>query len=248
MARRASDILLMEREQLLDLEPTDFSKVALGAKEIIHIANVLGFFWQYDYEAADLGRVGNHALLKSELHSDGFLAMKMLLEIENIRKLMAYQLALVFRNSVIPRPNRLVGVPDAATKLAEDLASILGLATVSAKKAEGRITITDKIEDYEPLLPVEDICTKGTGFTEMAVAIHSANPTAEIIHHELVIVNRGGLKFISIGVCNFRINPVAEYPMLEWSKEKCPLCAKGSVAIKPKASEANWLDITTSQL
>jgi orotate phosphoribosyltransferase len=252
MERKASEILQMGRERLLSLDPVDFSEVELGTSEIIHIARALGFFWQYDYEAAERGKPGKHALLKSGLHSDGFLAFKMLLEIENIRKLMAHQLKLKFKREITIRPSHLVGIPDAATKLAEDLADILGLKTVSVRKVEGRITVMDQLSERDRLLIVEDLCTKGTGFRETVLAIRANNRVVKLLLWELVIVNRGGLEDIDVdGVGAFSIASVANHRIREWEPdpEKCKLCRDyGSVAIKPKASEENWLDITTSQL
>jgi len=247
-------ILEMTKAELLLLDPFKFTSKMLSAEEVIHIAEVLGSFWRYDYEAAKLGKPGKHALLKSGLHSDGFLISKILLKSDNIRQLMAFQLQLRFIQHAIGWPDYLVGIPDGATKLAENLGDIMGVKVVEMKKnkRDGRITITGSLQYGSKVLLVEDFCTKGTGFKETVIEIKRKYPDIEILPYEMVIVNRGGLKEIVVdGVDTFTIIPVADYQIKEWDPdpEKCKLCREyGSVAIKPKVSEESWKDITTSQM
>lgn len=246
------DILTMTKAELLTLDPDEFMNELLSAEEVIHIAEALGAFWRYDYAAAESGKSGKHALLKSGLHSDGFLISKILLEPDNIRRIMAFQLQLRFTQNTIYWPDYLVGIPDGATKLAENLGDIMGIKTVEMKKINGRITITGSLQYGSKVLLIEDFCTKGTGFKETVIEIKRKYPDIEILPYEMVIVNRGGLKDIVVdGVDTFTIIPVADYQIKEWDSdpEKCKLCRKyGSVAIKPKVSEESWKEITTSQL
>ncbi|MDD5294719.1 MAG: hypothetical protein PHP21_02245 [Patescibacteria group bacterium] len=243
----------MGKDELLLLNPLDFAEQLLSAKEVIYVAEVLDAFWRYNYAAAEQGKPGKHALLKSGLHSDGFLISKILLKPDNIRLIMAYQLKQLFGHLNIMKPDWLVGIPDGATALAEDLGRIMGVKVAALQKVEGgRITVITPFKPGERLLIVEDFCTKGTGFKETVVLINSKQPEAEILPYEMVIVNRGGLKKIEvddIGV--FSIVSVADHRIGEWTKEECPHsgpCRFGSVAIKPKVDEASWRDITTSQL
>jgi len=245
----ARDILKMSAEDLISVNHEDLSGTCLGAEEIIHIARMFNFFWEYDYKAAREGKVGLHAVLKSGLHSDGFIAMKMLLKIPNIRELLAYQLALQYGIHVRNIPDSLIGIPDAATDLARDLGKILGVRAIGAAKVDGNIVISDPIENDEFVLIIEDVTSSGTGFREVVTKITQANPNAIILPYELVLFNRGGLKELSFGARNnFSIISVAERKMLTWSPQECPLCKRGSCAIKPKATEENWQAITTSQL
>lgn len=246
------DILKMGKAELLALNPYDFALRPLSAEEVIHIAEALGAFWRYDYEAAKTGKPGKHAILKSGLHSDGFLVSKILLEPENIRLIMALQLGLRFGQRATELPNYFVGIPDGATKLAEDLGLILGLrfAEMNKNKSDGRITAITQFRTGDKLLIIEDFCTKGTGFKETVAEIKGKYPDVEILPYELVVLNRGGLKQIAVdGIGNFTIISVADYRIKEWDPtlEKCELCRIGSVAIKPKVSEESWRDITTSQ-
>ena len=248
------DILKMTREELLALKPQDYAVKLLSAEEIIHIAATMDAFWRYNYQVVERGRIGKHALLKSGLHSDGFLVSKILLEPENIRLLMAYQLWLCFKRPSltfnIGKPDYLAGIPDGATKLAEDLGRIMDVEMAPMAKVDGRILITTSLRPGGRLLMVEDFCTKGTGFKEAVTEIKQKHPDIEIMPYELVILNRGGLTKIvvnEIGV--FTIVPVVDYRIQEWpaGPETCPLCKIGSIAIKPKVSEENWMELTTSQ-
>ncbi len=246
------NLLGMSREELLLLDPLDFADQLLSAEEVIHVAEALDAFWRYNYAAAKQGKPGKHALLKSGLHSDGFLISKILLKPDNIRLIMAYQLKLRFEDLNILKPDWLVGIPDGATALAENLGRIMGVKAAALQKVEGRITVITPFEPGERLLVIEDFCTRGTGFKETVALINSKQPEAEILPFEMVIVNRGGLKEIEVeGVGTFAVVPVADYRIKEWEPdpEKCELCRDyGSVAIKPKVDEASWRDITTSQL
>lgn len=244
------NILEMGKDDLLALNPKGFAFRTLSTKEVIHIAKVLGAFWRYDYEAAKAGKPGKHALLKSGLHSDGFLVSKILLEPENIRLIMAIQLALRFSQHTIALPDYIVGIPDGATELAKKLGDLLGVGVALMNKSDGRITALTQFNLNNKLLIVEDFCTKGTGFKETVLEIKRKYPEVRIFPCELVIINRGGLKSIKVeGIGNFDIVSVANFRIQEWEEAKCPLCRDyGSVAIKPKVSEESWRDITTSQL
>jgi len=252
--QKVKNILEMNKLDLLSLIPQDYARTPLSAEEVIHVAATMDAFWRYDYKAAKQGRVGKHALLKSGLHSDGFLVSKILLEPYNIRLLMAYQLWLCFKKLSLDLPDYLIGVPDGATKLAEDLGGIMGVEVIPMFKIDGRIMMSSIIFHGRWVLMVEDFCTKGTGFKEAVTAIIQDCSYANFVNfmpYELVLVNRGGLKKIEVDdVGDFAVVPIVDYRIQEWQAgpETCPLCKMGSIAIKPKVSEESWKDITTSQL
>lgn len=210
---------------------------------------MLNSFWAYDYEAAKQGRFGKHAELKSLNHSDGFFISRILLKEPNIRAIMANQLVMRFNERELSKPDWIVGIPDGATKLGKDVANLMGVRYAEMKKEDGRIVMVSKVEPGESLLLVEDFCTKGTGFTEAVKDIAVKNPAVKFIPLELVIINRGGLNEIVVdGVGAFDIVAAANHRVNDWVPVECPLCKMGSVAIKPKATDENWRDITTSQL
>ncbi|MFA5068488.1 MAG: hypothetical protein WC466_10720 [Candidatus Izemoplasmatales bacterium] len=250
-------ILQMDRDEILALEPSDQrARKQLTPEEIIHIAKKLNAFWQYDYEAAKQGRVGLHAELKSGLCSDGFFISRILLEQDNICEIFANQLAIKARTALClthtPIPDYAVGIPTGATRLGEKFARIIGAKPAEMQKVDGKIKLITKLQPGETMILVEDFITRGTGFAEAIQEIEHCQPETKIYEWIPAIINRGGLteKHICpigmvypLAIANIRIN--------DWLPEICPLCnmePQKSPRIKPKATNENWREITTSQL
>jgi len=245
------NIVGIEKRELLKLKAS-YIDHPLSIKEFMYIAETFDALWKYDYDAAENGKVGMHAELKSGLHSDMFFVSKILLEPDSIMQIISEQIVMKFRKLLcepdIFMPDYIVGVPNGATKLGENISKILNIQTIEMKKIDGRILLVTPIKARKIVLIIEDFCTKGTGFTEAVGTIMKAQPKAIISHCDPVILNRGGLKNIFIGKKSFKILPVIEYPVNEWEPKDCPLCKLGSIPIKPKETNENWEAITTSQL
>lgn len=240
-------IVEMNREELLALEIKDIGRL-LTPDEVVHMATTLGAFWSYDYEAAKAGRVGMHALLKSGLHSDGFFVSRIFLEPWNIRYIMANQIVLRLRRAILREPDYVVGIPDGATKLGEEVTWMLGAKPARMEKVEGRIYLTTTLEPGASLLLIEDFCTRGTGFIEAVKAVRENHPTVKVLPYDPVIINRGGLQELVVEeVGTFSVLPVVERRIQDWEADKCPLCAQGSTVIKPKATDENWRTLLASQ-
>ncbi|KKW18237.1 MAG: hypothetical protein UY60_C0017G0014 [Parcubacteria group bacterium GW2011_GWB1_50_9] len=242
-------ILTMAREGLLALRPEDITRY-LTPDEVVHIARTLDAFWVYDYKAVKQGKPGMHALLKSERHSDGFLVSKILLEPENILRIMANQITMRYRDTGGSLPDWVAGVPDGATALGKAVTNALGVRNAKMVKVDGRISLVTPIRPTQKLLLVEDFCTRGTGFAKAVTEVKRQSPYAVVLHCSPVIVNRGGLKTISVkGIGDFSVLPVVERRILDWdpADNGCPLCARGSTPIRPKATDENWRLLTTSQ-
>ncbi len=237
----------MNESDVLSLNPDDVSDILI-AKEIIHMAKVLNAFWSYNYLAAENGIPGKHALLKSGLHSDGFFISRIFLKNLNVRKIIANQLVLHFNRLGIAKPDRVVGIPKGATELRKEVASIMDVNLAEMQKVDGQIILTSSMEK-ESLLLIEDFCTRGTGFTEAVLDINERNPEVNILPYELVVINRGGLTEINVpDVGKFKIVAAANHRINDWKEEDCYLCNKyRSIPIKPKETDKNWKNITTSQ-
>lgn len=242
------NIIGMNKAGLLVLEPAKVDRLLIE-QEMVYIATTLGSFWQFDYEAAKKGKVGMHAILKSERHSDGFFISKILLEPQNIRMIMANQQFLRLSQLEMPQPGWVAGIPDGATQLGIEVAKLVGAKTAEMCKKNGRIRMISEIPANELLLWVEDFSTAGTGLTEAVTDLSAQQPQVKMLPCYLVLINRGGLKEITIkGVGTFLIVPVVDHRVNDWPSSECPLCKMGSVPIKSKASDENWQKITTSQL
>ena len=245
-------IIGMTKDELLGLHPDSFRRPGsiqlLTEEEVVYMAETLGAFWKYNYEAAKKGKVGMHAILKSEWHSDGFFISRILLEPSNIRRIMAEQQVLRFNQLGIPKPDWVAGIPDGATQLGMDVAEVMGVKNAEMRKEDKHIAMVSTIAPDETLLWDEDFCTKGTGLREAVSDVLSKQPKVKILPLELVIINRGGLtEIVMEGVGNFQVVAVADHRINDWPSPDCPLCKMGSVPIKPKATDENWRLITTSQ-
>lgn len=262
------DIFKLDKEGLKNLRPEDVMR-KISIEEFFHILKTLNNLWFYDREALKNGKVGYHAILKSELCSDGFVNLKgVLKQYPNIRKIMAYQLKWMILERVdkgMKMPTHLAGVPDAATELGEDLAEILGIKLARvAKTTEGHIVFLTKLNKNESLLLVEDICSKATGITE---TINDATEcgmvdASAIIKVEIVLLNRGGLKSFIVDGYEYEVLSAFEHRIREYmppgatddlrnkypDTPPCPLCALGVPRDKPKKTEESWTRITTAQL
>jgi orotate phosphoribosyltransferase len=241
------DILGMTKEELITLTPDILDRL-LTEEEILHIAKVMESYWEYDYQAVEQGKIGLHAELKSGRHSDGFFVSRILLQHPNIRQIMANQIALRFNQIGIPKPDWVAGIPDGATELGQDVAMLMDVEHAEMRKENGHITLISLIGPQESLLLVEDFCTRGTGFQEAIADIKTKQPDVVLLPYEMVIINRGGLTEIEAEeVGTFKIIAVADHRVEDWDPAECPLCKMGSRPIKPKATDENWLLITTSQ-
>lgn len=241
----------MSKDDILNLEVKDIGNRFLSEKELLHIAITLEAFWQYSKEALENGKPGLHAISKSELHSDGFFVSRILLAPENIRLIISWQMHMLLGAACVSWADYVIGVPNGATELGKDIARLFGTkAGVMEKDKNGKLILKSDIEPGALVLLIEDFCTRGTGFTEAVNAVLSVQPEAVIWSYDPVIINRGGLKEISIlnNGKKFTILPLANVRIQDWSPDDCPLCKAGSVAIKPKETDENWRRIITSQL
>lgn len=241
------NILRMKREELEKLRPEDIDRL-FTPEEVFHIAEEFGAYWHYDYEAAERGLVGLHAELKSKRCSNEFFVSKILLANDNIRKIFAAQLKMVMIRDGIPIPNYILAIPDGATGLGKDLADLLKVKFALIKKINGRISLESVLGPGETGLPIEDFVTRGTGSGEAIIDIKKKQPQLIILPYILAIIMRGGVKEVKVeGVGTFVVSPVIERRVNDWDPSDCPLHKMGSKSIKPKATEENWLAITTSQ-
>ena len=240
-------ILGMTKEELITLTPDSVDRL-LTKEEVVHIAKVLGSYWEYNYQAAKQGKVGLHAELKSGLHSDGFFVSRILLQHLNIRQIMANQIVLRFNQLGMPKPDWVAGIPDGATELGQDVAKSMGVKNAEMRKEAGQIVLVSAIGSHESMLLIEDFCTRGTGFKEAVADIQARQPDVKLLPYELMIINRGGLREIETeGAGAFKVVAAADHRVEDWDPTECPLCKVGSKPIKPKATDENWHLITVSQ-
>lgn len=243
------NILEMGEGDLLKLQASDIHG-ALNVKEILHIAELFDAFWEYDEEKAINGMVGLHAELKSGLHSGRFFFSKALLASENICQIIANQMAMklepIFER--LGATDWIVGVPNGATILGEKLGVFFGINVARMKKGDdGKISLETSIGLGDTIALVEDFFTKGTGFGEAVAEVIRKQPLACILPYNTVILNRGGSENFFVDNVGINVISVVNYKIEDWEPGECPLCALGSMAIKPKATDENWQLLINSQ-
>jgi orotate phosphoribosyltransferase len=189
-----------------------------------------------------------HALLTSGNHSDGFFNSKLVTEDPFLlQEASADLVELLVQNCLdLELVDRVVGPATGATKLAEEgvapeIGKKRGRPCLSAytekdtdKDGKKRmIFINTSIRDGETVLLCEDVRTTGESVGLTAQAVINAGGT--ILPYVALLVNRSGeqnshgVDFIAL------INR----HMQSWRPEECPLCPKGSEAIRPEGTE-NW--------
>lgn len=242
------NILLMGRKELLDLNPWNVTRL-LTLEEILHIAAVFGAYWHYDYDAAWAGRPGLHPITKSKKHTDEFIISRFLLAHENIRRIFAGQIVMLWRQSGLPKPDCVIGVPSGATDLAEDVAKIIGAEFIAMEKIGGRITLASDISGKTVIL-VEDFITEATGICE-AISVIAGQPGVKILEYIFAIINRGALKYVKVeNIGRFKILSIASKKINRWNPNPtdCPLCnIFHSQPAYPKRTDKDWHNLTTSQ-
>ena len=241
------NILQMGREELHHLRYGALNRT-LSSREILHIATTLEAYWQYDYGAVSMGRLGYHAELNSGLHSDGYISVELFLQHGGIREIIARQMAGQLQDRRV-RCSHIAGISDGATEFAGNVARYLHVPTVTMKKVDGKIRFVSRVPEKATVLFIDDVGTRGSRFTEAVLEAQKEFLHARVARFYPIVTNRGALETLRVeGVGDFEVISVAEYEMQTWVPEKCPLCMLGSKPIKPKATVENWRLLTTSQL
>ena len=235
------NILEMDKDQLIAIDPDDVDR-ELSKIEMFHILRELGGYLEFNHGTLEDGKPEDHFELKSGLHSDLFINSKVVLQHENLRKMIAKQLVDKYQslsksqyNLDWSSPTCVAGIPNGAKLLGEDVADIFGARKVDLVKKDGKIKMISTLEVYDTLLFVEDICTKGTALKESENAAMKGDTSCRVLPFVLAIVNRGGLKKIRANSgFIFNIAPLYSIKANEWDEKDCYPCRMRSKSIKPK--------------
>lgn len=194
-----------------------------------------------------------HALLRSNLHSEGFFNSQLVIANEPMLRDAASDLIDLFveAGGDLEQVAGVVGPQTGATKLAGYLCSeIICRAkkycfTASPAKSgadgKGPMVFDDKeyaLVSASTILPCEDVVT--TAGSVMRALEASEKAGAKALPYILVLVNRSGLKEIH----GRQIIALIEHHMPTYAPEDCPLCKAGSEAIHAKGE--NWARLTAT--
>lgn len=194
----------------------------------------LGAFWKH---SGDPNRP--HVILRSGKHSNAYLNCTKIIQHPSMLDQIAVVLAQTINPlSSLPAPDWVFGSPFGSITLAERLASRLqagpraGFTEPDGERFKvGRF----ELESGTRVLVADDVLTTG-GTTEKTInAITRAGGT--VLNHLVVIANRSGQPTLN----GRQIVSLIDLPLVTWEPDACPLCKRGSKAIKAKG---NWAELT----
>jgi len=237
-------ILSLKKHELLQLPPNIGRP--LTESEIRHILHTFLCTWKHsgDYTKP-------HASLPSTTSSNGcctdfFINTPQALEVVNINRLLAFQLAQKIKEEY-PEVNtntiRVVNPSYSSTTLATNVANFINATkhTYLKKTPNGESQTWPDISytsHDEVVLPLDEITASGvTGEGTLSV-IGEANPGVRFAPIFPILINRSngtkicGLKIVSI----ITFNP-QEFNI--WEPGQCPLCAAGSKPIRIRSHQKN---------
>ncbi len=175
---------------------------------------------------AELGALKKgHFLLSSGLHSDTYFQCAQVLQFPDL----ASELGRMIGASHDPLDIDLVVSPAlGAVLLGHEVARALGRRFVFTERQEGKMTLRRgfAIEQGERALIVEDVVTRGTSTREVAALVEAAGG---VVQGVACLVDRTGGD-VELPAA---IRSLARVDVVAWQPESCPLCAKGSPAVKP---------------
>ncbi|HZS42929.1 MAG TPA: hypothetical protein VFA52_01785 [Candidatus Paceibacterota bacterium] len=242
---------------LHDLSQIEEKPVLYSEAHWIDIFRQKGAWWQHD---------GNpkrpHALLTNGDHSDGFFNCGLVLEdalvVEEISRDLVGKLCLKgYKNNVYSeKPHYVVGPAMGAIVLAYAVALELQRTWIPSlvdNPFVWRSVFTEKEEPSEMVfkrivpprgsvaLPIEDTITTSKSVGKTISACEQAG--MEVLPYVLAVLNRSDL--MTVGQGNGQIVALVTKRMNNWSPAECPLCKKGSKALRPKTPASNW-DLLTA--
>jgi orotate phosphoribosyltransferase len=191
-----------------------------------------------------------HAILASGKHSDGYINTNAVLKFTNLNQILANQLiseVLTEIENLNQGIDVVVSSSFAAITFGQEVARQLGTMFVFTEKSGeeqkwgGRFDLPKGAH----ILQIEELITTNQTARKVREAVLSANPTVkflEINGKTLVgtIVYRPA--DLSIKDPEFEIVALLSKEIHVWGPAECPLCKKGSPALKPKANWQRFLE------
>lgn len=215
---------------------------ALSVGDFRLIGETLDAFWQNEGEP---GSFPYHGIMVSGLHTNGFVNVSTYMAETNLAQILGAQ---VIARVGLKRGDVdvVVGPALAAVTLSYEVARQLGCRHgFTEKAADDRPTKIGgrmRIKPGERVLVVNELMSTAAGSTQQCrEGVLAHQPEAKLFPFAGVLVNRSGLDATADGT---EIRSEFKYAMQTWTKDECPHCKAGSVAIKPKITEENWLKLT----
>ena len=217
-------------------------EVGYGRENYIEVFNLCNAFWTYN------GR-GPHALLTSGKHSDGYIDCSKVLKFTNLRDILAQRMVEEVLFPIIGgfiEVDYIISSSMAAIPFGDGVATYLGASFIYTEKVGGvqRLKRFD-ISSRAKILQVEELITTMKTTRQVTNAIIEKNKSVEFVKDEngkvvvLTLVHRPEKLPVE---SDYRVLPLVELEIHNWTPEECPLCKAGSKALKPKE---NWVVFKT---
>ena len=169
-----------------------------------------------------------HFILTSGLHSPQYIEKFRVLEQPRYTEMLCRALAQRFDKQGV---SVVVGPMTGGIILAYEIGKQLGTKAIFTERIDGKMKFRRgfSLSQSDRVLLVEDIITTGGSVNEVIEAVQDTGAT---------IVGLGFLVDRSGGKVTFPIpsSPLLTLNVVTYPPENCPLCAGGSVAIKPGSS------------
>src|SRR6266536_3763861 len=166
-----------------------------------------------------------HFRLTSGLHSSGYLQCALVLQYPQHAETLGRAIADRMRDV---RPTVVLSPAIGGIVIGQEVGRALGVRAIFAERQEGRLTLRRgfTITDRDRVLVVEDVLTTGGSTRE---TIDVARNTGGVVVGAGSIVNR------SANGAHFDVpyHALLDYALPTYQPESCPLCAKGTPAVKP---------------
>lgn len=228
-------------DELLSLDPERFYAEILQEEEILRFFELCDAAWYHSGNPND-----PHAVLTSNLCSNGFFDSLRVLRHPTLSEILAIQLVKKIRAAIGgQKVDWVIGSPMAGITFSHDVARALG-ATISmfvekdpdnpGKMLWNRMAIPERAT----VLQIEELTTTSKTLNAVQEAVNLGNPDPVnwlsyigiLVHRPPSLVSHyGGREVISL--INKEVWAVPQ--------DKCDLCKKGSERVKPKT---NWNKLT----
>lgn len=180
-----------------------------------------------------------HFVLKSGKHSDRYIISRNIFKYPNLCQFFAEELISNFKKSLgeekITKIDYVISSAFSGVVFGYEVAKKLGVCFEFTKKEKGRQIWDEKIPEGACILLIDDIFTYGTTITLTIEALKSNPYPFEYLSHDGkiivgVMIDRSPKNFQT----DYYVVSAVKLPFQIWNPEDCPLCKKGSKAIRPK--------------
>ena len=241
---------IVKYERLFFLRPEHFEGRRMTIAEMVAIFNHFDAFWQYK---GDPHPKKPHVLLKSLLHSNGFIVCKFVLECPRMCLLFAHEVLKAVEERMTPegisKIDVVVSSAYSSISLGWEVARLISerynprvvYKEVEKDKDGNPTIIRGGIDPDKNVLVINELMTTGGGSTfetrKAALTCNGDKPGPNVLELAFVLVHRSKDLVLADGSA---VHSVFHFDIKNFEPDDCDYCKVGSEAIKPKTPKENW--------